>query len=652
MAKPEDLIGGRYAVDLAAPLPAAGGGQMAFAASDRSTGDARLMAVQVHKQAPPRLHPLQSLTRPIDGLLSPLGYGIGPALQAQHGFYVVCQAPPGPPLAAQLRPWPEQALVEQLLRPVALVLEHLQTVGITHRAIRLNNIFQAAPGHPVVLGQAWAAPAAMHQPAAFEPPYSAMCLPAGRGAGSIADDVYALGVVLLILALGRQPLAGLDDVAVVRRKLELGSYGALAGDERLPPIIADLVRGMLAEDPDHRPTPTLLLDPAVARGRRVAARPPRHAQRPLAIAGTLAWDVRTLAHAIASEPEQGMHALRSSTAVLWLRREVGDAGVATRIEDLVRHRLTDVTEEARSDVIMTMRAVSTLDPLAPLCWRGISLWPDGLGTALAAAQGVNPDVTSRLEELVAIEATSLWAMIRPDRCDFPMLRMEARQQRSWLQMPGPVGGLPRLLYGMNPMLPCLSALMGTSWVGRLADLLPALEATIAADPKQRPFDTQVAAFIAARAERGLDAEINALKVSKPDGPEMAALRLLSQMQTRLHPGPLPALAAWTEEQAAPLIAEWHNRPRRMELTERLHALAQGGLLAPMLALLQDPVGRGLDARAALAAAVELARVDAELARITGGSQERSNLALRFGQELAAAIGLTALATVLAITVLS
>ncbi len=67
-----------------------------------------------------------------------------------------------------------------------------------------------------------------------------MCHPAGRGDGSIADDVYALGVLLLTLALGRLPLAELDDTAILRRKLEQGSHGALVGDERLPPLIADL----------------------------------------------------------------------------------------------------------------------------------------------------------------------------------------------------------------------------------------------------------------------------------------------------------------------------------------------------------------------------------------------------------------------------
>ena len=111
---------------------------------------------------------------------------------------------------------------------------------MTHRGIRIDNVFQSRPGQPVVLGSAWAAPATVGQPALFEPPYSAMCLPAGRGEGSIADDVYSLSVLLLCLGLDHAPLAHLDDAAVVRRKLEVGSYAALLGDQRLPPVIGDL----------------------------------------------------------------------------------------------------------------------------------------------------------------------------------------------------------------------------------------------------------------------------------------------------------------------------------------------------------------------------------------------------------------------------
>ena len=385
----ENLVANQYAVDRARPL-APVGGLAAFPATDRVSGHTALIAVQIQRQFAPRPRLMQVLSTPIDGMLAPLGYGsVGDAC------YAIVSAPPGPNLLARPGAWAEFELLDCVLRPVARVLEHLQQLRVTHRNIRPDNVFQAAAGQPVVLGVAWVAPPAMAQPALFEPPYSAMCLPTGRGEGSIADDVYALGVLLLCLALGRVPHRNLDEQAVIGRKLTLGTYAALAGDERLPPIIGDLVRGMVAEDPEHRPTPTLLLDPASARGRRVAARPPRRAQRAITIASTDVWDARSLAHTMAAEPEAGINALRSGVVEYWLRRALGDGQLASHVEELVRHRnLEAASGDPDTGPSLMMRVICLLDPLAPLCWRGVALWPDGIGPALAAVMGVNSDATS------------------------------------------------------------------------------------------------------------------------------------------------------------------------------------------------------------------------------------------------------------------
>ncbi len=648
---PETLIADRYAVLLAQPLPEAGGGLPCFAAKDRQTGDTSLIAIQVRRNAPARARPLQILAHPIDNLLGPLGHGPAPAQRGEAGYFVICPAPPGPPLAGRLRPWTEAALIAFALRPIALALEKLAGHNLTHRAIRLNNVFEGQRGQPLVLGAAWAAPAAMHQPALFEAPYSAMCHPAGRGDGTIADDVYALGVLLLTLALGRPPMVEQDDAAVLRRKLELGSHGALVGEERLPPMIADLLRGMLAEDPEHRPSPALLLDPGVARSRRVAARPPRRAQRALPVGNAAVWDARSLAHALNAEPDQGIGALRSGGAVQWLRRGVGDAALATHVDEVVRQRLSDPGGgESRGDTMMLMGAVAVIDPLAPLCWRGVALWPDGLGALLAAAPG-DPALAGSLEDLISVEAAASWASLRPERCDLPMLRLEARQNRAWLATRGLAGGLPRLTYLLNALLPCAAPLLADRWVARLADLPAALEAAIPANPKAAPLEAHLAAFVAARGDSRLETETNALTGTGQDPMTLAGLRLLTELQVRYHPRPLPALAGWVAGEAGPMVALWANRTRRRELTGQMKALGSAGQLLPMLALLEDPPGRAVDAAGAHVAAAELNRVEAELQAIAAGSAERRGTAARIGQEIAAGVGLLALAAMLALAVL-
>jgi hypothetical protein len=654
------LIGGAYAVDATRPLPGAGGGLAAFAVIDRrSAGRSSLMAVQSPPGAPPRAAALHALTGwAEEGLLAPLAHGPARGAQGEPAWFVVSAAPPGPSLAVTLRPWNEHDLLDCVLRPAALVLEALETRRVTHRSIRPDNMFRAGPGASVVLGAAWSAPPALHQPTLFEPPYSAMCLPAGRGNGTIADDVYALGVVLVVLALGRLPLEGMDAAAILRRKLSLGSYAALVGDERLPPVINDLVRGMLAEDPEHRPPPVLLADPGAARSRRVAARPMRRGQRPLELSGGPVWDVRSLACSIAVDPDEGARLLRGGAVDRWLRRHLGDPALAVRLEEVVRLRALDAaTDEAHAEAVMTMRAVAALDPLAPLCWRGVALWPDGLGPALAAAEAMGepagPLLAERLAGLVANETAGQWAQMRPERGDLNQVRTEARQRRTMMRLRGWSGGLPRLRYALNPLLPCSSRLLAGRLVGRLADLLAAMEAAAARPEarRERPIDREIVAFIAARHDPRFEAELDGLAdVGSSEQAMLVQLRVLAGLQRRLEGGALPALAGWLAEQAAPALAGWHNRARREALERALGEAARAGQLAPMVALLDNAAARAADARGFQAAGEAVQRIDAELAALSGGTGERIETARRIGHE--AALGVAMMAVTVALVALA
>lgn len=639
----------RFVIDLARPLPAFGGSLTAFAAADTETGNRDLMAIRVARDAPMRAMAIEVLATPINQLLTPLGHTHGPTSDGQAGYYVVTPAPLGAPLSANLHPWPEAALLTHVLRPAAQVLIAMEARGITHRAIRPANLFQAAPNTPVVLGAAWAAPPAMHQPALYEPPYSAACHPAGRGDGTIADDIYALGVTLIVLALGHEPLAGQDDRAIVHRKLALGSYAALVGDERLPPIIADLARNMLAEDPEHRPPPALLLDPLAARGRRVAARPPRRAPRPLKVGASVVWDARTLAFAIGHDPEAGIQVIRSGEAMQWLRRGLGDASLAARLEELHRHRQSEgPAKDSRLDTTLLMRAVAQVDPLAPLSWRGVLLWPDGLGAVLAAGAAGDTAAHDAVIEIVDNEAATQWAALRTDRIDLGRLRLEAQRQRSVWQSRGASGGAPRLLYTLNPLLPCASPLLAGRWVSRLVDLLPALETIVPRlEAGTDPVDPHILAFIAARGDRRMDPEVNAMNGTLDDGERLTALlRLLASLQVKFWPHRLPVLASWIAARGGPLVELWHNRPKRAEVAAALASLATAGILTPMLTLIEDGSARIQDSQGAVWAARELNRIDHELDAIAHGAEARTQYSDRLGQEVVAALGLTGLAAML------
>ncbi len=658
------LIQGVYQVDCGQPLAGLGGGLQAFSASDHRNPRRSLMAVQVMAGAPPRAMALAKLsTANIENLITPVAHGPAVASDGREAWFVISARPPGPPVwdaGASLpqRPWAEGDLLDFVLRPAALVLDQLAHIGITHRAIRPNNMFRASAGQPVTLGEAWSSPPAYLQSAVFEPPYAAMCRSAGRGEGTIADDVYSLGVLLLMLATGRVLMEGLDDDTVIQRKLDRGSYTALVGDLRLPSTIADLVRGMLAEDPEHRTQPLLLIDSLAARSRRVAARPAQRAKQALELGSLAAWEARTLSFAIARAPDVALRLLRTDVIDKWLRRALGDPGLASRVADAVHRRSADDSKEARrADAILVMRTVTILDPLTPLCWGTLALFPDGIGPLLASAvDGGGDMLAEKIEDLIQAEAPLGWADARPERLDVSLLQLDNRQQRFLLRPGNWSGGFARLRYTLNSLLPCRSPMVGTACVARIQELLPALD-RYAAATGAIVIDREMAAFISARFSSRIDADITIIStvedpdIDPPGHRGLAQLRVLSKIANTEPNLSRPALAAAVLKGVIPALAQWHSRTLRAQLEKKLLLAAQRGSLVEMLNVLQDSTAREADTRASQTAASELRHIEETLESLGRDQPQRTVGARTTGQEVATAIAIMALAASAVFTVM-
>lgn len=647
------IIAAYYQLDSARPAPMTVGGLRAYAAFDRREPSRRLMAVQTRPELPPRARVMTRLgASPVAHALIPLDQGPGRDPAGHEAWFILCPAPPGQALSAgapgpagACAAWSEAEAMRCLLQPAAASLHALAERGCTHRAIRPDNLFRAGAGEPVTLGPFWAAPPASLQPATFEPPYSAMCLPAGRGDGTIADDVYALGAVLLWCLLGG-PAAWAEPSGLLRRKLALGSLPALAGGAPLSGGMLELLRLMLAEDADHRPSPALLMVPDQVRSRRLATRPVPRATRALEVGGVPCVTARELAHALAMQPEQGIALVRNGAVDRWLRRILGDGALAVLMEEMVGSAIEAEADAQRQQAGILLRVAWVLDPLTPLIWRGMALFPDGLGTALAAAQAAGQGgavICAALEETVLFDIITFWGALQTKRKDLETLRQETHDWRGWLTARGAMGGARRLAYALNPLMACGSPLLAGRVVARLSDLLPALEQAAArADRKRPPIDGHVAAFTAARADTALLADIGYLDGMATPAEKLAVLRLFARLQARLHAAPLPALAGWLLESGVVDLEQWRSLNARKALSTALTAAATAGQITTMLRLAGDEAARAADRDGAARAAARAVAIKQELARLVAGATGRRTDAERLAHEIAAAAGILAL----------
>ncbi len=570
-------------------------GLPAFVVDQRKQGPERgsdriqrpLLAVRTRRDAPPPATLPLFLNAYSTSLLMPVAHGAGAS-----DYWIVCDAPNGPPLCDSVRGGPiptEGELAAIYLRPLALALSRLQTLGLTHRGVRPNNLFRSAESGRILLGPGCVTPPAFAQPVVYEPPSVGICAPAARGAGTSADDVYALGVLLLELALGRPPMREFDPEQVVRRKLELGSFQALTAGERLPPVLVSLLRAMLCDEPDGRPALPALAETGVGAERPKAPRPEARAPRPLMVGKAPVWTARMLAMAFTTQTKEALALLRAGTIDQWLRRALEQPLPAGRLEETLQtnqDRLDDSVEQ-----MILMQTVALLDPLAPMYWAGQWFWPDA-APAMLAMQMISggEDVVSSAMRLGALRR---WAMLTGRGTRMGVDDLERRAARA-ARLPVPALRPSVLAYNLNPFLACTSPALGGACVLQAEQLVVALEATTAAQPTvgSRLLDSQMLAVLAARSEAGSSGRDLAI----PADADERLLDLQALAETQLHArrqasgagevplSTLPKLAARLLPVARERLAKWPGKGRRQRRLEQLDQAAAAGDLVAMIEL--------------------------------------------------------------------
>ena len=623
-----------------------------YAAADTKGAREGLMAIVANDRLPPRSDILPSL-RSIDSapLLRPYRWGAVKLPGATPRFAIFYGHPGGArvmrsldePIAALS----EDTITQGVVRAMLSALAELAARGITHRAIRPDNIFfKDSANRNVVLGDGAMLPPAAANSALFETIENGMTHPLGRGPGKPEDDLYSLGVTLLVLALGQNPLPGLSDHDIVSAKIEKGSYSALAGNHRVTPALREPIRGLLADDPAERWTLNdlaLWLD-----GRRLSPIQPSiplQAGRAFPFAGGQYFSCRALAHAMAGHPEAVGAALAENNLEAWVSRSVGDAKTAAAITSALAKSSGEAGANYGVDPLLLARLCMALDPLGPIQYKSMATTVEGLGPRLVGLLN-DPNGGQTFAQLIASDLPLYWAGLRyGDGPEARTLVKTLDRLRFFLKNTAPSYGIERCLYELNPSAPCASPALESRYVADAEDLLPALERVAAGkDRPTFPIDRHIAAFIAARFRQ--NTEDHLVAIGNRDDPSkmvLGALRALAVMQWRLGPPQLPNLTEWMGRLTESVVDSFHGVALRRDLQEQLARVVRKGSLVELLNIVDDKAVRDADARGYQNALNEYYAAESEIDSYSGKEGVLERRAERLANRIA-----TVLSSVIAI----
>ena len=331
----------------------------------------------------------------------------------QRCFAIIFRRPDGGPvmssLKSQIPKIDSEKIISSLLTPALTTLSLFERRKITHRTIRPDNVFTTGPENGnFVFGDCVSVPPSWGQSTIFETIESSMTPAVGRGKGTTADDIYALGATMLFMGLGQCPVAHMSDRELLAAKVENGSFTTLLAGEVVPGGLREPIRGMLSDDPADRWT----LDDLshwVSGTLRRTARPIREykTDRPVKFRDREYRNTRLLAHAYGLHWKEAAQQLKSKAFDTWLHRGLSDADLVEVLEGIIA--ASAGSDGELGDAKLVTRICSALDPEGPLKYKGLTVMPDGMGYALSAAVEDGDKETIKLvTELVQKGIASDW----------------------------------------------------------------------------------------------------------------------------------------------------------------------------------------------------------------------------------------------------
>ncbi len=482
-------------------------------------------------------------------------------------------------------------VLNSVIRPLVSVLSDMRDRDVVHGNIRLSNIYDGGSKslERVVLGDCLTTPPSYNQPVLYEPIDRAMCNPIGRGLGTQQDDLYSLGVCLALMMRHSDPTVGMSDEEIIEAKMEEGSYAFLLANDRLSGAILELMRGLLYDDENQRWNIDEVLQ--WLDGRRLSpkqtARRPK-AARPLIFNGEKYTRPELIARDLNKNVSEARQIVENGEMEQWLSRALEDKLCTARYEKALKMAGEDGKGANYTEQLVT-RVSMALNPDGPIRYKSISVMPEGIGSAVSEAYMIKRDVQIYHDFFMHYFITQ-WIDVQATTIpDVGSLISKFDGARAFLRHKGIGMGLEKCIYALNPEVHCLSEKLKKYHVRSPEDMMHAFEKLSRAS--DRPFmflDRHSTAFISVKDRKNIDPYLHDLNMPETWRKVLAETKILASIQKRSQMDRFPGIASWVVDNMESMYDRFHDRELRADLKKKAQKAIEGGDLAKIVYLFDNP----------------------------------------------------------------
>ena len=625
------LVKERYEIKFDAPLPQFNtNGAVAYKTQDKTNPQRELFALICDNNNPPRLSILPYL-KSIDhpNVLKLVDFGVVDYPEKKtRNMALIYKQPTGPKVndfSEDLNLKGNAEKFKSLLMSMLSASESLKSYNITHRALRLDNLFyKDSTRSEIVVGDCAASFPSLYQPAEYETVENLLCLPQGRGNSSVSCDVYAIAVVMINLLLGKENNFGLSTPELLHQKLKKGSYNTLLANEKIHTPYTAVLKGMLCDNPENRWNYLQVYN--YLEGKAVSfTEGSERSMRSLSLGGEKYYTPKSMAIAMLANPDEALAVIKSGKLQEWIKNGLENEKLLAKIEKLI----TADKEKKESSTDLVSQICILLDNSLPIKCGDLYLFPDGLPKAVFyyLRNGLE------LKDFYALLSTDLIKLWYQEQ---PSLRAPANSNefKIYINRKDYGYGIDRIMYDFDDDLPCTSQLVNTDFINSPSRLLKALDSNYQTFKEQKPFDRNIIAYLRCKMGKKIDGIITDLNSLQENIQSSAIIRLYSNIQNKYGPVQLHNLTLWILNITKPIIRSYHNFKYQKYLERELVKVAKSGKIIDLYDILENEEAKQKDRSEYSEALKEIRSLLNEKNILqTGGSkldEQSRNLALRCG----------------------